>query len=75
MDVMAVTKVKIPKILCNINQYQKSLQRNLICITDSYHDFIIDEIKRKDNIEYERDMSVDDNEEQFTRAQFLEYNA
>ena len=29
-----------------------------IFLTDSYHDFILDEMKRRDKIEYEREKSV-----------------
>ena len=54
---------KIPKNLCNRNQAHKALQRRSICLTDSYHDFILDEIKRQDTIEYEIGMSVDNKED------------
>ena len=56
---MEVTKLKqIPKSVCNRNQSRKALQRRSIRITDSDHDFIIDEIKRRYNIEYGGYMSV-----------------
>ena len=64
MYVMLVIDVKqTPNIECNRNQAHKYLQRHTICLTDSDHDFILDEIKYGENIEYERDMSVNDNKE------------
>ena len=56
---MKVTEVKqIPYSVCNRNQQQKDLQRHPICITESDHEFILNEIKCRYTIEYERDMSV-----------------
>ena len=53
LDVMEVTEVKqIPKSVCSINQACKALKRCPICITDLYHDFILDKIKRRHNIQY-----------------------
>ena len=49
---------KIPKNLCNRNKAREALQRRSIRITDSDHDFITDEIKRRYNIEYGGYMSV-----------------
>ena len=64
MDVMAVTDAKqIRKSVCNRNQAYKALQRHHICLTDSDDYFILDGIKFRDTIEYERDTSVDDNED------------
>ena len=42
IDVMAVTEVKKPKCVCNINQARKALKRRHIFITDSDHYFILD---------------------------------
>ena len=53
----------MPNNVYNRNQECEDLQRRPICLTDSYHYFIPNEIKLLDHIEYERDMSVDDNEE------------
>ena len=65
--VIAVTEAKqITKSVCNRNQASRDLQRRHIKITDSDHDFILDEIKRRYTIEHERGMSVDDKEYQFT---------
>ena len=54
---------QIPKIVWNINQALEVLQRHPICITESDNDHIIDEIKLKYTIEYDRYMSVEDNED------------
>ena len=51
---------KIPKSVCNKNQSHKAIQRSPICLTDSDHDVIIDEIKGGDTIKYERKTSVND---------------
>ena len=53
----------ISKSVCNRNQSQKALQRRHICLTDSDNDCIIGGIKRRNDIKYERDISVDNNEE------------
>ena len=54
LDVMSVTEVKqIPRILCNINQAHKALQRCPIRLTDSNHYQIIDEMKHRDTFEYD----------------------
>ena len=39
------------------------MQSRPIILTDSYNDYIIDEIKRRGTIEYERKTSVDDSGE------------
>ena len=60
---MIVTDTKqIFKSVRNIKQARKALKRHPICLTNYYHYFILDEIKYGDTIEYERDISVDDNE-------------
>ena len=50
--------LKTPKSLCNKNQARKAMKKIPIFLTDSYHDFILDEMKRRDKIEYEREKSV-----------------
>ena len=63
LDVMEVTEAKKnPKSVCNINQAHKALQRTTTCITDYDHNFFLDKINRRENIEYNRDMSADTNE-------------
>ena len=64
LDVMTLTEAKqIHMNLCNRNQVCKALQICPICITDTYHDFILGEIKCQYIIEYQRDMSVDNKED------------
>ena len=51
IDVMVVKDVQgIHRLICNINQERHDLQRHPICLTDSYHDYILDEILRRDKI-------------------------
>ena len=60
LNVLEVTDVKqTPNSVCNRNHAHKVLQRHHICLTDSGHDFILDEIQRRDNIEYDGDMTVE----------------
>ena len=44
----------------NINQTLKALQRHLICLTGYDNEYILDEIGGKDKIEYEINVSVED---------------
>ena len=43
----------ISKVVCNKKQERKALQRIPICITDAYHDHILDRIMRQSQIEDE----------------------
>ena len=43
----------ISRVFCNINQAQNNLQIHPICLNDSDHDYIIDEILLVEKIEYE----------------------
>ena len=64
MNVMSVTEVKqIPNSVCNRNKSCKALKRRPIFLIDSDHDFILDKIKRRDTIKYERGIRVDDNDD------------
>ena len=45
----------------NKNQARKAIKMRLICLTDSGNDFIVNIIKSRDTIEYERKTSVDNN--------------
>ena len=56
---MTETEVKIFNSVCKINQEHKVLQRHPICLTDSNYYFILDGIKHKYIIGYERDTSVE----------------
>ena len=63
LNLIPVTEVnQIPKSVCNRNQKRKALQMYYICLTDSDHNCIIDEIKCIDTTEYYRDICVEDNE-------------
>ena len=67
LDVMKLTEVKqIHKSVWNRNQSHKAIQGYPICLTDSDHDFILDEIRHRDTIEYQKYMSIDDKDDQFT---------
>ena len=69
LDAMIVTGAKkILKSVLKRNQEHQGIQRNPICITDSNYDFILDQIKRTDTIEYKRYISIDDKEAQFTEC-------
>ena len=50
----------IPRSFSNINQSRQDLQRHHICLTDSDDDDIIDEIVRREKIEYEINIKVKD---------------
>ena len=50
----------ILRSFCNKNQAHQVLQRYYVCITDSDHDYILDEILRQDQIEYERKIKIED---------------
>ena len=50
---------KILKSVCNKDQAWKAKKMSPICLTDSYNDFILDKIKIRDTIEYEK-TSVDE---------------
>ena len=57
---MAATEVKqIPKSVWNIKKTLKDLQSNPIRLTDFDNDFILDETKHIDIIEYYRDVIVE----------------
>ena len=46
-------------------QAKKSVQRHPIIITDSDYDYILDEIERREKIEFERNMSGNSDEEYY----------
>ena len=50
----------IPRIICNKKQVRQAVQRQPICIADADHDYILDKIERRDNIEYEIQIHNDD---------------
>ena len=60
LDVSVIKYVAdIPRSTCN-KKPRQSVQRQPICISDAGHDYILDEIERCDNIEYEIHMHNDD---------------
>ena len=36
----------IPKSICNIKQSKQALQKHTICLTNSYHDYILEETEK-----------------------------
>ena len=56
----------IPKGVCNRNQAQQALQRYPTCLTDSGHDYIFDEVVRRKTVEYEGNIHVEDDEDNFS---------
>ena len=60
MDLMSVTEVKnIPKSVYNRNQARRYLKSRSIWLTKSDHAFTLDEIKCRDTIENNMNLSVD----------------
>ena len=53
----------IPRSVCNRNRTKQALQRHPICLTDSYNDYILEEIKCRDKIEYKINIRDDGDEE------------
>ena len=60
LDDMAVMEVKIPKGVFDGAQARKAIQRCPICLTESDYYYIINKVKCRYIIEYERKMIVDD---------------
>ena len=52
----------MPRSVCNINQPKQDLQRHHKWLNDSDNNYIIDEIGRRDKIEYKRNIRVEDDE-------------
>ena len=49
--------------MCNSVQEKKYIRRYSISMTDDDYDYILDEIERREKIEFERNMSGDIDEE------------
>ena len=63
LSIMIVKYVHdINKIVRNRNQAKKASQINPICLTYSYHNYILEQIELRYKIEFERNISVEDNE-------------
>ena len=64
LDVITIRYVQdIPKNVCNRIQAKKSIQRHPICMTDADYDYILDEIELREKNEFERNVSVNSDEE------------
>ena len=65
LEVNAVTDFhEIPTSVCTRTQAKKSIPRQPICLTDSDYDYILEEIGRRDKIEFERDVEVYSSDEE-----------
>ena len=53
----------IPIIFCNEKQAIQVLQRHIKCITEPYHDYIIDKMFRQYQIEYEINNYIKDTDD------------
>ena len=53
----------IPKNICNRIRAKKSIQRHPIIMTDSDCDYILDEIERREKIDFESNVSVNSDKE------------
>ena len=48
----------IPTSVCSRTQAKKAISRQRICLTDADYDYILEEIGRRDKIEFEREVDV-----------------
>ena len=53
----------IPKKLCGSNETKTAIQRNPIIMTDADYDYILDEIECLEKNEFERNVSVNSDDE------------
>ena len=59
LEVDAITYFHaIPTIVCSRTQAKKAISRQPICLTDSDYDYILEEIVRRETIEFEREVDV-----------------
>ena len=59
LEVNAVTDFNsIPTSVCTITQAKKSISRHPVSLTDSDYDYILEEIGRREKIEFERYVEV-----------------
>ena len=64
LDVITIRDFQdIPKNLCNRIQAKKIIQRHYIIMTDADFDYILDEIEIRENIDFDRNVSVDSDKE------------
>ena len=55
----------MPKSVCNRTQVKKSISRHPICLADSDYNCILEEIGCRYKIEFERDVEVYSNDEEY----------
>ena len=48
----------IPTSICSRTQANKAISRQPICLTDADYNYILEEIDRRDKIEFEREIDV-----------------
>ena len=48
----------IPTSVCSITQAKKTISRQLISLTDADYNYILEEIGRRDKIEFEREVDA-----------------
>ena len=48
----------IPTSICSRTQAKKAISRQRICLTDTDYDYILEEIGRRDKIEFEIEIDV-----------------
>ena len=66
LDVITIRYVQdIPKNVCNRIQAKKSIQRHPISMTDADYDYILYEIERREFFQFEQNVSVNIDEEQY----------
>ena len=53
----------IPKTVCNRIQAKQSIEIHPISMTDADYDYILDEIELREKIDFERNLSVNSDEE------------
>ena len=63
LEVYAITDFHaIPTSVCSRTQSKKSISRQPICLTDADYDYILEEIGRRDKIDFEREVDVYSND-------------
>ena len=63
LEVDAITDFHaIPESVCSRTQAKKAISRQPLCLTDSDYDYILEEIFRRDKIEFEREVDVYSND-------------
>ena len=64
LDVIIIRYLQdIPKNLCSRNQAKKAIQRHPIIMADADYDYILDEIEHCVKFEFEKNVSVNSDEE------------